>query len=414
MRQSIYAFFTLLAYFQGSAFALPEQHLELEMTSKEYQNLLQERFTEKEKPKHILDPVMEMGKRSLQWLEYINEHREPEEKISFSSVATQPAYPIDQPRISNPDLILKEFNEIKASLPEWYSEILFDGGEFTEDPPVSDEEYKELGIKIDFNYKRASRWLLQEPNLDQYAARRRDDVRGYYYANLDTHLSEELKKWETLELSVKNRISGWLIGMCRNANQTEANCKTELAKTIDKDKTPVAFNTKYFPFGKRRWDGYFELSVKRPDVEWGPNKPDLMILPFQEPPSLPLGVKDFLVNNIQDEWKWGTWKLELFFTTSKNHPKIEFESGATPHVNGLGGSIITMDANQPLTEYDAQWTIRHEFGHVIGFPDCYVEFYDTDAKQMISYQLDITNLMCSRRGKLQAKHLEQLKKMYLE
>ncbi len=52
--------------------------------------------------------------------------------------------------------------------------------------------------------------------------------------------------------------------------------------------------------------------------------------------------------------------------------------------------------------------IRHEYGHVLGFPDCYVEFYDSEAKAIINYQIDTTNLMCSRRGKLQEKHFLEL------
>ena len=93
--------------------------------------------------------------------------------------------------------------------------------------------------------------------------------------------------------------------------------------------------------------------------------------------------------------------------------KLEFEPGTTPHVNGAGDTI-TMDANQALNEYDSTWTIRHEFGHVLGFPDCYVEFYDEEAGLMINYQIDTSNLMCSRRGHLQDKHFQQLKKHYFK
>ena len=71
-----------------------------------------------------------------------------------------------------------------------------------------------------------------------------------------------------------------------------------------------------------------------------------------------------------------------------------------------------MDANSPLSEYNVQWTIRHEFGHVIGFPDCYHEFYDATESTMISYQIDITNLMCSRRGHLQQAHVDELRRVY--
>jgi hypothetical protein len=81
-------------------------------------------------------------------------------------------------------------------------------------------------------------------------------------------------------------------------------------------------------------------------------------------------------------------------------------------VNGLGGDTITMDANRSLEEYSTRWTIRHEFGHVLGLPDCYIEFYDESRAVMVSYQIDITNLMCSRKGKLQERHVLELRKHY--
>jgi hypothetical protein len=71
-----------------------------------------------------------------------------------------------------------------------------------------------------------------------------------------------------------------------------------------------------------------------------------------------------------------------------------------------------MDENRNIQDYDVKWTIRHEFGHILGLPDCYVEFYDAKKAVMIDYQIDITNLMCSRRGHLQAKHYEELKRNY--
>jgi hypothetical protein len=89
-----------------------------------------------------------------------------------------------------------------------------------------------------------------------------------------------------------------------------------------------------------------------------------------------------------------------------------WEEGATPHVDNAPGTTITMDANSPLSEYDVQWTIRHEYGHVLGFPDCYEEFYDEEAEAFVSYQLDVTNLMCSRRGKLKQVHYDELKRAY--
>lgn len=139
-----------------------------------------------------------------------------------------------------------------------------------------------------------------------------------------------------------------------------------------------------------------------------------MTIPFRDPQAP--AVSAWLRDNIQDEFKWSGWTMKLDFhpdgDDSMTH--IVFKDGATPHVNALAGSEITMDGNRNIDEYSSRWTIRHEYGHVLGLPDCYIEFYDQDAGVMINYQLDITNLMCSRRGKLQQKHFDELKRVYFQ
>ncbi|MCX6124779.1 MAG: hypothetical protein NTV34_08525, partial [Proteobacteria bacterium] len=158
-------------------------------------------------------------------------------------------------------------------------------------------------------------------------------------------------------------------------------------------------------------DSFFEMDNPRRDVTWADSE---MSIPFKSPGNLT--IQNWLTLNIQDEWKIKGWQLKLAFTDSPagnpSTTRVEFVAGTTPHVNGIGGSVITMDANLPLEEYNSRWTIRHEYGHVLGFPDCYAEFYDEDLGQMISYQLDVSNLMCSRRGHLQYQHYERLKATY--
>jgi vacuolar-type H+-ATPase subunit C/Vma6 len=50
---------------------------------------------------------------------------------------------------------------------------------------------------------------------------------------------------------------------------------------------------------------------------------------------------------------------------------------------------------------------------VLGLPDCYVEFFDTEAKEFVNYQIDVTNLMCSRRGKIKKIHYDVMREYYL-
>src|SRR4051812_13866697 len=77
--------------------ALP--HLDLEMTGSEYRHLLALRpDLLSQSDAEALEPVLELGVRNLKWLEFINSHRDEAHRISFSSKATQVAFPIDQPK----------------------------------------------------------------------------------------------------------------------------------------------------------------------------------------------------------------------------------------------------------------------------------------------------------------------------
>jgi hypothetical protein len=71
-----------------------------------------------------------------------------------------------------------------------------------------------------------------------------------------------------------------------------------------------------------------------------------------------------------------------------------------------------MDQNSDMQDPENETVLAHEFGHALGFPDCYVEFYDDDEQAIINYQLDVQNIMCSLNGTVNASHFEELRKTY--
>ena len=57
----------------------------------------------------------------------------------------------------------------------------------------------------------------------------------------------------------------------------------------------------------------------------------------------------------------------------------------------------TISLNSKITKFTLSKTLAHEVGHVLGFNDCYIEYFDRDSDSIIYYELgrEDSNLMCS-------------------
>jgi hypothetical protein len=380
-------------------------HLELDLSGAEYQALIeqaQENGTLGVLEGDPLSGILAVGKRNLEWIEFINLKRAAGAKLELSTAATQVGIPITAPREANRKITLDNHSDVMSALPDFMKEVLLQGKSFHDQIPISDADFLVQLRAVDMSYQRASRWLLQEPYLFQYSSRMAGDVRGFYFLQREPDLDAKLRDFANLPPAKQTEISQWIVGQCRNAGGSESGCAKEV-----KSKGAAATYTKYLSAAKRHFDSFFSIQNPRPEVKW---TGDGLTQPFSTPKDPE--VRDWLKFNVEDEWKWGKFQLVIDFQKGFSNPEIVFEPGATPNVNGLGGGRITMDANRSLQEYTTRWTIRHEYGHVLGFPDCYLEFYDQARGVMINYQIDLDNLMCSRRGRLQEGHLDQLRKHY--
>lgn len=282
----------------------------------------------------------------------------------------------------------------------------------TPDPPVSDRELIEWLFQVDQAYQASARYRLLEPYKGQLIQLAISDVRPYLDIKSDTGINDKLANWESLPDGAKQGLSNKLIKVCRYVGTKSYNtCSRELNEAIATDQV-TEFKDKYLVFGEDLYQSFFQIPRSRPDTQWVAGEVNKLIIPFTNPQNPT--ILDFLKFNIEDEFRWNNWKLELNFVEEKSESTthVVFVPGTTPNVDGLAGSKITMDANSPLSEYNVQWTIRHEYGHTLGLPDCYLEFYDVEIESYVSYQLDITNLMCSRRGHFQQIHFDELHKVY--
>jgi hypothetical protein len=404
------AFGLLLTSVSAAAVASEMPHFEAEMSTADYIKALHAQKNSQKLASDQLDYILDLGRRNYDWIIHINSLRKGKPPISLSSAATQLAFPIEAPRIFNPGIILSRFRDLMSRLPIEMRRVLVDRAPYTDTPPVDEQTFVEFGLHVDRVYQLAARWRLLSPYLDALAARKKEDIRGYYFLERTTDLKNKLENFASLPDGEQAQISGWLVSLCSMFEEPVV-CSKSIAEARG-NRQVLSFYQRYQPQGEQAWNAYFAIGNSRSDVVWNVSQPDVMTVPFSRPDTD--DVIQFLQSNVEDEWHWKNWKLKLNFlkTDDPYTTHIRFEPGVTPHVNGLAGSLIVMDANAPLSEYNAQWTIRHEYGHTLGFPDCYLEFYDKELEQMVSYQLDITNLMCSRRGHFNDLHYNELKRVY--
>jgi len=353
--------------------------------------------------------AIKLGERNMAWLEHMNSFRPEGKEIQLTKPGDLKGIPIEDPKKYSPKTITEDFKTTYAEMPAEMAKILYSSLPFTNDTPIAEEDYITWAKKVDRNYQTAVRWTLMEPYMSYLSLRRAEDLRGYYFLNKKTsNVESTLRSIDTLPAEQKAQIVEWLTQMCQNGEGLSSFCETRVEEAIQR-KAAFEFYLRYLGDGETIWNGYFSLENPRPEIQWLASKPNVMTIPFADPNNAK--ILDFLKFNIEDEFKWDLWNLKLNFV-AQTPIHVEFEPGVTPHVNAAGGDTITMDANAPLTEWDVQWTIRHEFGHVLGFVDCYLEFYDPKEEAIVTYQLDIDHLMCARSGRMQKSIYDTLKHYY--
>ncbi|GIL16715.1 MAG: hypothetical protein BroJett040_04660 [Oligoflexia bacterium] len=388
-------------------------HLDLELSSAEYTKLLEQShltFLEADPLKQIV----QVGKRNLQWLEFMNAHRDSQHQLRLTTPGSLIGYPIEKPKKYSDQTITIEFSDLKKSLPAEMQKVIIDNKDFSQNPPVDEATYLEWARTTDKLYQTAVRWLLMKPYLEYLKEQKRLDVRGIYFLSQEPDLNKTLSQWSSLTNEKKAQYRDWLLQVCFNDKGLYQKCQSQL-KEAEKNNRLFQFFETSRPGALQLWERFFKIPTLRSDVLWTSSMPNLMTVPFLDPGNPKL--KNFLQTNIEDEWRTQSWNLKLDFRFTDDVdsiPHLEFEPGVTPHVNGLAGNTITMDANAPLEEWDVRWIIRHEYGHILGLPDCYTEFWEPSENLIVSYQLDTQNLMCSRMGKFLPLHFDELKGAYFK
>lgn len=356
-----------------------------------------------------LKPLTETGTRALDWLNLVNKNRAPEQKLVLADRNTKNPVPPDAPKINSVKVMLKTYQERIDKLPVEMKKVLVENAALSESTLVTDEVFITYIREINSSYQNAVRWIGQQPWLSYYEQNAQYDIRGLYFINRDENFKSDMLNFMTLETERKELLTTWLLGLCLNRTADRVACDAEFAK-IATSQHAANFYVKYIANAQKTYANFFTLNDVRKELKW--NTQRTVITQDFILPSI-AAIANWLKTNVEEEWKALNFQLLVNYVPQNfTTPFIEFEAGVTPNVSGNTWNKITMDPNYSLDDFSTQWTIRHEFGHVLGFPDCYLEFYEPATEEMIYYTIEPDNLMCAWGGVLQPSHVQEMKRVY--
>lgn len=356
-----------------------------------------------------LKSLTDAGARALAWLNLVNKNRAPEQRLVLADRNTKNPVPPNAPKVNSINLMLKGFQERVASLPPEMKTILINAGPASESTLVADELFIKHIREINSSYQNAIRWIGQQPWLDYYERNAQYDIRGLYFINRDESFFSDLSDFASRSAERKYILSQWLVGICLNTTGDRSACQAEFSRVAS---TASANNyyEKYISTAKATYANFFKLNNVRKELKWN-SQGTVMVQDFILPSIT--SIAKWLKTNVEEEWNALNFQLLVnYVSLDLTTPYIDFQPGVTPNVSGTTWNKLTMDPNYSLDDFSTQWTIRHEFGHVLGFPDCYLEFYEPVTEEMIYYTIEPENLMCAWGGILQPSHINELKRVY--
>jgi len=415
-------YLTLLSFIlSANIFGMPShiyKHVPLQLTLKESQNLLKSHWFNLgngilKSIDNETEEAISGGEKLAKWIKKLNKNRSATNQIRLTNKSLRKGIPIESPSKYGPKTIMNDLQKLKETIPRSILEIVYSNSPLSDKIPseVTLVEFIKYGRKINKLYQTAVRWTtVIEPWLSWFSQNKVKDVRGYFTLSKIKNLDMKLNKFSKLGNDEKTILKESLLGICINNYFSRKQCLSKYKIYLNINNL-VSFKDRYIKQSKIMWDSYFKITNPRSDTSWTSKHPNELHVPFSNIKNKIIA--DWLSFNVEDEFKTKEWNLKInYITPNWDSANLKFKSGVTPHVTG--GNTIVMDENTSIEEYSVRWTIRHEFGHILRLPDCYVEFYDSEQELAINYQLDITNLMCSRAGDFHLDNFKELKRVYFK
>jgi hypothetical protein len=320
-----------------------------------------------------------------------------------------------------------------SRMPDSMYAVLLGGGPMPSMRPsdVSEEVFGNSLIQCSQNYAKVTRYLFLNANQTSYKILRNDFRDWLKISNNLNQIRDLAKKIGVVEKREVGQLFLQALEACAVGVEVDQICSDEfdvVAKAwrkslefdgaVDASLELGAWVDRIEARGKSAFANRFKILKPSEFLLPSMNQDGVkhLVVPFKFMKSeSPVDEKKFfrLIQEALAKWSQkGVFEVEgRLVEQSAKAVEIRFQVGAQIRA---GGDHEYMEFNPAfMMESTLQKTIlAHELGHILGFPDCYVEFWDGSLESYTQYGLDVENLMCSLTGSIQESHFVEMTRVY--
>ena len=213
-------------------------------------------------------------------------------------------------------------------------------------------------------------------------------------------LEHRLKYYNRQNQDQKEKIHSDFIKICKAVERKGA-CESYFFTFSKKNQLNKLYSTYLDIFKKKKYDVLFKIRSKHSTLSCREEDGvTIMTLPLGFNPKDRfrfLGGIKLTKQFVENMWSNKNFKLEIKEVPldTKNTFRVIFKKGIISHVDVNKSKTISL--NSKITKFTLSKTLAHEVGHVLGFNDCYIEYFYRDSDSIIYYELgrEDSNLMCS-------------------
>lgn len=294
-------------------------------------------------------------------------------------------YDYKNPLIINLNDMEKKFIEVKASIKQ-----------------VTVESLRNTAADLFYLYQNAMRFEGQKCSFPLMTKKKLQDVRPYLQMldfctekNGDGFCSSETIS--NLSPEESRFVEDKVVKLCKAFDSSDVNCQAQYI--IKKQNKTISSLVSLYQkkFQSERYEKLFSLRDSHLKFQCHSIEDVTTMTLKVYSQNLDVYTLSALTQFVSDSWSRGNFRLSIEIVDQPGSDVVEILPSTT------GVSYVPDNNNRKvflstILDIDTQKKVlAHEFGHVLGFPDCYTEFFDNQNKDLVYYEIsrENTNLMCS-------------------